>query len=53
MLGANHDVGDANGFVVVVVFNRHLALTVGAQIGHLPAFFANFSQGAHQNMCQF
>ena len=47
MLGANYNVGDANGFVVVIVFNRHLALTIRAQIGHLLAFFANFGQGTH------
>ncbi len=52
VLGRHHDVVDAHGLALVVILDGHLALGVGAQIGHLLAFLADLCQGAHDEVCQ-
>ena len=44
VLGGDDDGVNADGTVVVIIFDRHLALGVGAQIGHLPALAADGGQ---------
>ena len=44
MLGADDDGVDAPGHVVVVVFDSHLALGVGTEVGHLLAFAADVGE---------
>jgi hypothetical protein len=40
VLGAHHDGVDALGGVVVVVFDGHLALRIGTQVGHFGVLLA-------------
>ena len=41
VLRRHHHGVHAHGAVLLVVFHRHLALAVGAQVGHLAAFAAD------------
>ena len=45
VLGGDHDGVDAHGMVVVVVFYRHLALGVGAQVALALSFGSDISHG--------
>ena len=52
VLGRDDDGVDALRHAVVAVLNRHLALGIGAEIGHHLAFLADVGQGAHDEMGQ-
>ena len=50
VLGRHHDGIDTLGNTIVAVLDGHLALGVGAQIGHDLAFLADVGEGAHEQM---
>ena len=52
VLCRHHDGVDALWHALVAIFYCHLALGIGAQIGHLPAFFAYVGQCAHDEVGQ-
>ena len=44
MLGGDYDGVDAHGRTVVIIFNGHLALGIGTEVGHHLAFAADVCQ---------
>ena len=52
VLGGDHDRVDALRHAAVAVLDRHLALGIGAEIGHHLAFLAYVGQGAHDEVRQ-
>ena len=52
VLRAHDDGVDALRRIVFIIFNRHLTLGVGAQIGHYLAFTADIGQHFHDEMRQ-
>ena len=52
MLGGDDDGVDAHGLVLLVVFDGHLALGIGAQVGHHAALAPYVGQHAQQSVGQ-
>lgn len=50
--GRNDDGIDAHRAVVLVVFDSHLALGIGAEISHVYTLAADFGKGHHQRVAQ-